>query len=82
MNFDLPALHVVNNLLPWTNDIAHGCPSWFILIPNCCYVDRGTRAYTTTFNDLWSSRVAGVNGTNTENKIENVTEATSQDYSS
>lgn len=82
MNFYLPTLHVVNNLLPWTNDLAHGCLSWFILIPNCCYVGIGTGAYTTTFNDLWSSRVAGVNGTNTENIIENVTEATSPEGSS
>jgi hypothetical protein len=63
---NLPALHVVNNLLPRTNDLAHGCPSWFILIPNCCYVGIGTRAYTTAFDELWSTRVTSVNWANTE----------------
>ena len=66
MSSNLPALHVVNNLLPRTNDLAHGCPSWFILIPNCCYVGIGTRAYTTAFDELWSTRVTSVNWANTE----------------
>lgn len=73
--FNLPALHVVNNLLPWTNDLALGSLSRFMPKPNCCYVGIGTRAYTATFDGLWPSGIACIYRTNTENTIGNVMEA-------
>lgn len=65
---NLPALHVIYNLLPWTDYVAHGCPSWFIFVPHCGQVGVWTRADAATFDNLGTvDAISNIDRTNTEN---------------